>query len=69
MVTCQSSELGWEVTVEFPADFLSLGKGSVITGVRFLGHVVLASGVSVDLEKVEAVMSWERPNVNLRKVD
>ena len=29
--------------------------------VRFLGHVVLASGVSVDLEKVETVMSWERP--------
>ena len=29
MVTCQSSELGWEVTVEFPADFLSLGRGSV----------------------------------------
>ena len=28
--------------------------------VRFLGHVVLFSGVSVDLEKVEAVMSWER---------
>ena len=25
-----------------------------------------ASGVSVDLEKVEAVMSWERLNVNLR---
>ena len=24
MVTCQSSELGWEVTVELPADFLSL---------------------------------------------
>ena len=33
---------------------------------RFLGHVVSAPGVSVDLEKVEAVMSWERPNVNLR---
>ena len=30
MVTCQSSELGWEVTVELPADFLSLGRGSVI---------------------------------------
>ena len=25
-----------------------------------------ASGVSIDPEKVEAVMSWERPNVNLR---
>ena len=35
-----------------------------LTEVRFLGHVVSASGVSVDLEKVEAVMSWERPNVN-----
>ena len=27
--------------------------------VKFLGHVVSASGVSVDLEKVEAVMSWK----------
>ena len=27
---------------------------------------MLASGVSVDLEEVEAVMRWERPNVNLR---
>ena len=25
-----------------------------------------ALGGSVDLEKVEAVMIWERPNVNLR---
>ena len=32
-----------------------------LTKVRFLGHVVLASGVSVDPKKVEAVMSWERP--------
>ena len=31
-----------------------------LTEVRFLGHVVSASGVSVDLEKVEAVMNWER---------
>ena len=30
---------------------------------RFLGHVVSASRVSVDLEKVEAVMSWERPKL------
>ena len=29
--------------------------------VRILGHVGSASRVSVDLEKVEAVMSWERP--------
>ena len=26
-----------------------------------MGHVVSASGVSVDPEKVEAVMSWEKP--------
>ena len=26
---------------------------------KFLGHVVSSSGVSMDLEKVEAVMSWE----------
>ena len=31
-----------------------------LTEVRFLGNVVSASAVSVDLEKVEAVMSWER---------
>ena len=29
--------------------------------VRFLGHVVSASGVLVDSKKVEAVMGWERP--------
>ena len=34
MVTCQSSELGREVTVELPADFLSLGKGSVNRGLQ-----------------------------------
>ena len=28
---------------------------------RFLGHVVSASGVLVDPENVEAVMGWERP--------
>ena len=32
-----------------------------LTEVRFLGHVVSASGVSMDPEKVEVVMSWERP--------
>ena len=33
-----------------------------LTEVRFLGHVVSASNVSMDQEKVEAVMSWDRPN-------
>ena len=28
-----------------------------LTEVRFLGHVVSASGVSMDLEKVETIMS------------
>ena len=32
-----------------------------LTEVRFLGHVVSASDMSVDPEKVEAVMIWERP--------
>ena len=27
---------------------------------KFLGHVVSASGVSMDSEKVKEVMSWER---------
>ena len=34
-----------------------------LTEVKFLGHVVSISGVSVDLEKVEVVMSWERPKL------
>ena len=32
-----------------------------ITEIGFLGHVVSASGVLVDSEKVEVIMSWERP--------
>ena len=35
-----------------------------LTEGRFLGHVVSAPGVLVDLKKVEALMSWERPKVN-----
>ena len=31
-----------------------------LTEVKFFGHVMSASGVSVDLDKVEAIMSWER---------
>ena len=37
--------------------------GFWLTEVRFLVHVVSASGVSLDLEKVEAMMSWERPKL------
>ena len=32
-----------------------------LTKDRFLGHIVSASRVSVNREKVEAVMRWERP--------
>ena len=32
-----------------------------LTKVKFLGHVVSITSVSVKPEKVEAVMSWERP--------
>ena len=31
-----------------------------LTEVKFLGHVVSVSSASVDPEKVEAIMSWER---------
>ena len=31
--------------------------------VKFLGHVVSTSGVSIDPEKVKAIMSWERPKL------
>ena len=33
-----------------------------LTTVSFFRHVVSTSGVSVNLEKVKEVMSWERPN-------
>ena len=33
-----------------------------LTEVRVLGHVVSPLGVSMDPEKVEVMMSWERPN-------
>ena len=33
----------------------------LLTEVRFLGHVALASSVSVDLAKVEVVMNWKIP--------
>ena len=42
--------------------YAKLSKCKVwLTEVRFLGHVVSASGVSVDPEKVEAMMSCEKP--------
>ena len=34
-----------------------------LTKVKFFGHVVSASGVSVDPEKVEVVMSRKRPKL------
>ena len=32
-----------------------------LTEVKFLGHVVSRDGVSVDPEKIESVMGWQRP--------
>ena len=32
MVTCQPSELGWEVAMELSADSLLIGRGSVNFG-------------------------------------
>ena len=44
--------------------YAKFSKGEFwLTEVRFLGHVVSASGVSVDPEKVKVVMSWERPKL------
>ena len=31
----------------------------LLSEVRFLGHVVSASSISIDPEKVEPIMSWE----------
>ena len=39
-----------------------------LTEVKFLGHVVLASGVSVDPDKVKAVMISKRPSQSSRYV-
>ena len=53
------------IVLQFLRDYQLYAKFSKcefwLTEVRFLGHVVSASGVSVDQEKDEAVMSWERP--------
>ena len=46
MVTCQSSELGWEVTLELPADFLSLGRGSVIVPLPGEAEIHVEAGSS-----------------------
>ena len=41
--------------------YAKFSKGEFwLAEVRFLRHVVSASGVSIDPAKVEAVMSWER---------
>ena len=70
------SQTEWEheyhlrIVLQLLRDHQLYGKYSkcefCLTEGRFLGHVVSTPGVSVELEKVEAVMSWERPNVNLR---
>ena len=32
-----------------------------LSEVKFLGHVISKAGVTVDPEKIEAVMNWQRP--------
>ena len=65
------SQSEWEheyhlrIVLEFLRDHQLYAKFSKcefwLTEVIFLGHMVLTSGVSVDPQKVEVVMSWERP--------
>ena len=65
------SQSGWEheyhlrIVLQLLRDHQLYAKFSKcefwLTEVRFLGHMVSASGVSVYPEKVEAVMSWEKP--------
>jgi len=31
--------------------------------VQFLGHVILAQGITVDPTKIETVVKWERPQI------
>ena len=67
------SQSEWEheyhlrIVLQFVRDHQMYAKFSKcefwLTEVRFLGHVVLASEVSVNQEKVEAVISWERPKL------
>ena len=52
MVNCQSSELGWEVTVELPADFLSLGRGSV----KLVSEQKYT--MTYDLRRSDTMSSW-----------
>ena len=65
------SQLEWEheghlrIVLQLLRDHQLYAKFSkcefLLTEVRFLGHVVSASGMSVGQEKVEVVMCWERP--------
>ena len=65
------SQSKWEheyhlrIILQLPRDHQFYAKFSKcefwLTKVRFLGHVVSASGVSMDPEKVEVVMSCKRP--------
>ena len=55
----------WRVVLQVLRDHQLYAKFSKckfwLIEVKLLGHVVSASGVSIEPEKVEAIMSWERP--------
>ena len=61
----EENEGHWRIVLQTLREYQLYAKFSKcefwLTKVRILGHVVSTSGILVDLEKVEAVMSWERP--------
>ena len=38
-----------------------------VSHIQYLGHIILASGISIDPKKIEAIMSWSTPT-NMTKV-
>ena len=61
MVTRQSSELSWEVSVELPVDSLSLGRGSVRDCSKCMSLMIIKRDI---LETFNIVISKELTTTN-----